>query len=124
MRISDWSSDVCSSDLTLPVSGSFNVKELFSEVRLPIVQDSWLYDLSITGGYRYSDYSTGASTDTYRIEGELAPTRDIRIRGGYNRAVRAPTVQDLFAPQRVALDGSTDPCSGAPIAAGDLGCLA
>jgi len=109
---------------TLPVSGSFNVKEFFSEVRLPIVQDSWLYDLSITGGYRYSDYSTGASTDTYKIEGELAPTRDIRIRGGYNRAVRAPTVQDLFAPQRVALDGSTDPCSGAPIAAGDVGCLA
>lgn len=109
---------------TLPVSGSFNVKEFFTEVRLPIVQDSWLHDFSITGGYRYSDYSTGASTDTYKIEGELAPTRDIRIRGGYNRAVRAPTVQDLFAPQRVALDGSTDPCSGAPIAAGDVGCLA
>ncbi len=109
---------------TLPVSGSFDVKEFFTEVRLPIVQDSWLHDFSITGGYRYSDYSTGATTDTYKIEGELAPTRDIRLRGGYNRAVRAPTIQDLFAPQRVALDGSTDPCSGFVITASDAGCLA
>ncbi|MGN3975067.1 TonB-dependent receptor domain-containing protein [Tsuneonella sp. SYSU-LHT278] len=109
---------------TLPVAGSFDVKEVFTEVRLPIVRDSFFEEFTVTGGYRYSDYSTGASTDTYKIEAELAPVRDIRFRGGYNRAVRAPTVQDLFAPQRVALDGSTDPCSGAPIAAGDVGCLA
>jgi len=109
---------------TLPVSGSFDVKEFFTEVRLPIVQDSWLHEFSVTGGYRYSDYSTGYSTDTYKIEGELAPTRDIRIRGGYNRAVRAPTVQDLFAPQRVVLNGSTDPCAGKVLTAADTGCIA
>lgn len=115
---------------TLPVKGSFDVKEFFTEVRIPIVQDSWLKDLSVTGGYRYSDYSTGNRTDTYKFEGELAPTRDIRIRGGYNRAVRAPTIQDLFAPSRVALDGSTDPCAGFVIGsggldrAGDPGCIA
>lgn len=74
---------------TLPVSGSFDVKEFFTEVRIPIAQDSWVYDFTITGGYRYSDYSTGVNTDTYKIEGEFAPTRDFRIRGGYNRAVCA-----------------------------------
>ncbi|MFA6219317.1 MAG: TonB-dependent receptor [Erythrobacter sp.] len=109
---------------TLPVSGSFNVKEFFTEVRLPIVQDSFIREFTITGGYRYSDYSTGATTDTYKIEAELAPTADIRLRGGYNRAVRAPTVQDLFAPQRVALDGSTDPCADVVITAADTGCIA
>lgn len=109
---------------TLPVSGSFDVKEFFTEVRIPIAQDSWVYDFTITGGYRYSDYSTGVNTDTYKIEGEFAPTRDIRIRGGYNRAVRAPTVQDLFAPNLVALDGSSDPCAGFVITAANTGCLA
>ena len=109
---------------TLPVSGSFDVKEFFTEVRIPIAQDSWVYDFTITGGYRYSDYSTGVNTDTYKIEGEFAPTRDIRIRGGYNRAVRAPTVQDLFAPNLVALDGSSDPCAGFVITAANAGCLA
>jgi outer membrane receptor protein involved in Fe transport len=109
---------------TLPVSGSFNVKEFFTEISVPIAQDSWVHEFTITGGYRYSDYSTGTNTDTYKIEGEFAPTPDIRFRGGYNRAVRAPTVQDLFAPQRVALDGSSDPCSGFTITAADTGCLA
>ncbi|MFO6430388.1 TonB-dependent receptor domain-containing protein [Erythrobacter sp. W302b] len=109
---------------TLPVSGSFDVKEFFTEVRIPIAQDSWVYDFTITGGYRYSDYSTGVNTDTYKIEGEFAPTRDFRIRGGYNRAVRAPTVQDLFAPNLVALDGSSDPCAGFVITAANTGCLA
>ncbi|WP_317152756.1 TonB-dependent receptor domain-containing protein [Sphingopyxis indica] len=109
---------------TLPVSGSFNVKEFFTEVSLPIARDSWVYDFTITGGYRYSDYSTGASTDTYKIEAEFAPIPDIRLRGGYNRAVRAPTVQDLYAPVRVALNGSSDPCAGAAITADDVGCLA
>lgn len=109
---------------TLPVSGGFNVTEFFTEVRVPIAQDSWVYDFTVTGGYRYSDYSTGVSTDTYKIEGEFAPIRDFRIRGGYNRAVRAPTVQDLFAPNLVGLGGSTDPCAGFAIAASDTGCLA
>lgn len=109
---------------TLPVKGSFDVTEFFTEVRIPIAQDSWVYDFTVTGGYRYSDYSTGVSTDTYKIEGEFAPIRDIRIRGGYNRAVRAPTVQDLFAPNLVALDGSSDPCAGFTITASNTGCLA
>jgi outer membrane receptor protein involved in Fe transport len=115
---------------TLPVSGSFDVKEFFTEVRLPIAQESWVHDFTLTGGYRYSDYSTGVNTDTYKIEAELAPVRDIRLRGGYNRAVRAPTVQNLFSPNLVALDGSSDPCSNFIIGSGgsgvpgDPGCIA
>ncbi len=108
---------------TLPVSGSFSVTEFFTEVSLPIARNSWVHEFTITGGYRYSDYSNGPKTDTYKIEGRFAPTRDILIRGGYNRAVRAPTVQDLFAPIRVALDGSSDPCAGAAITANQTGCL-
>jgi outer membrane receptor protein involved in Fe transport len=38
--------------------------------------------------------------------------RDIRFRGSYNRAVRAPNVSELFVGQGVALDGVTDPCAG------------
>ena len=113
---------------TLPVAGSFNVKEVFTEVRLPIVNEGFFHDLTVTGGYRYSSYENSAggsfNTDTYKIEGEFAPIRDIRFRGGYNRAVRAPTVQDLFAPNRVALNGSTDPCAGRVLTAADTGCLA
>jgi outer membrane receptor protein involved in Fe transport len=113
---------------TLPVSGSFDVKEAFTEVRLPIAEHSFVDSLVLTGGYRYSSYknATGSSfsTDTYKIEGDFAPIKDIRFRAGYNRAVRAPTVNDLFSPQFVALDGSQDPCAGHVITAAEAGCIA
>jgi iron complex outermembrane recepter protein len=119
---------------TLPVAGKFDVKEFFSEIKIPLVQDSFFHELSVEGGYRYSDYSVNGrsfSTNTYKLLGEFAPIADIRFRGGYNRAVRAPTLQDYFASQKVGLDGSTDPCAkvdnqgnAVPIAATDLGCIA
>ncbi|GAA4766017.1 TonB-dependent receptor [Stakelama sediminis] len=119
---------------TLPVSGAFNVYEAYAELRVPIVQDSFFYDLSFDGGYRHSRYEVASrnySTDTYKLGADFAPIRAIRFRGAYNRAVRSPNIQEFFAPQRVALDGSTDPCAKVdkqgnpvPITAADTGCLA
>jgi len=118
---------------TLPVSGSYDVREAFAEVRIPIVEDNFFHLLAIEGGYRYSDYGLpgrSVSTDTYKIALDFAPVRDIRFRGAYNRAVRAPNIQELFSPQRVVLNGSSDPCAGFIIGsggsgrAGDPGCVA
>ncbi len=101
---------------TLPVSGGFSVNEAFVEAQLPLVHDNFIHDLSIGGGYRYSDYKIdgggGFRTNTYKFEATFSPIKDITFRGTYNRAVRAPNIQDLFAPQRVALDGTNDPCAG------------
>jgi outer membrane receptor protein involved in Fe transport len=126
---------------TLPVNGAFRVLEAFGEIEIPIVRHSFIDELSVTGGYRKSWYTTfpGAglkdflgntvvsrkySTDTYKVEGRFAPVKDVLFRGAYNRAVRAPNIQELFAPQFVGLDGATDPCAGFAIAATDYGCLA
>jgi outer membrane receptor protein involved in Fe transport len=103
---------------TLPVHGSYRVYEAFAELLAPIVHDSFIYDFSINAGYRYSDYHVADrsfSTDSYKIGADFAPIRSIRFRGAYNRAVRAPNVQEYFAPQRVALDGTTDPCAGSDV---------
>jgi outer membrane receptor protein involved in Fe transport len=95
------------------VSGSYDVIELFGEARIPIASDQPLFHaLGLELAYRYSDYSTGVQTDTYKIGGDWAPTADFRVRGGYNRAVRAPNIVELFAPQAVGLSGTTDPCAG------------
>ncbi|HYJ52624.1 MAG TPA: TonB-dependent receptor, partial [Allosphingosinicella sp.] len=99
---------------TLPVYGEYDVREAFAEVRIPIVEEGFFYNVSLEAGYRYSDYGIGArsvSTDAYKIGIDIAPIRDVRFRAAYNRAVRAPNIQELFAPQRVVLDGSTDPCA-------------
>ena len=113
---------------TLPIKGAFHVYEFFGETQVPLVQDNFFYNLSLSAGYRYSSYKTSAGntykTDTYKFGVDFAPIRDIKFRGSYNRAARAPNIQELFATQNVALDGSTDPCSGKVIAATDYGCRA
>jgi iron complex outermembrane receptor protein len=98
---------------TLPISGGYNVKEAFAELQVPLVSDRpFFQELTVNGGFRYSDYSTAGSVTSYKGELVWAPVRDIRFRGGYNRAVRAPNVQELFVGQSVQIDGATDPCAG------------
>ena len=100
----------------LPVSGKFDVRELFAELQVPIVSHSFIDEFTLTGGYRYSDYKVAGrhfNTDTYKVEARLAPIADILARASYNRAVRAPNVVELFATQAVGLGGTVDPCAGA-----------
>ena len=101
---------------TLPVSGNFKVKEVFGEMQMPIVQHSFIDELTFSAGYRKSWYKTSApAASTTRIPtswpGEFAPISDIRFRVAYNRAVRAPNIQELFAPQFVGSRRRTDPCA-------------
>ncbi|MFS0772423.1 TonB-dependent receptor domain-containing protein [Sphingomonas sp. 1P08PE] len=95
--------------------GRFNVTEGFTEIRVPIVQERpFFHELTLTGGYRFSKYSTqDDGVSTYKGEISWAPVRDLRLRGSYNRAIRAPNVAELFGPTIVGNVASQDPCSGA-----------
>ncbi len=96
-----------------PVAGSFHVSEAFTEMNLPLVQHAPFADsLAMDAGYRYSSYTTGFNTNTYKLGLEWAPVKDIRFRTSYNRAVRAPNISELYTPQATALDGTEDPCAG------------
>ena len=51
-----------------PVSGGYDVSELFAEIRVPIIADKpFAKYLGFEGGYRYSDYSIGQKTDTWKL---------------------------------------------------------
>ncbi len=96
-----------------PVNGGYDVYELYGEARVPLIQDQALAkDVTLELAYRYSDYSNAGTTNTYKVSGDWTIMDGLRLRGGYNRAVRAPNVVELFAPQNVGLDGTVDPCAG------------
>jgi outer membrane receptor protein involved in Fe transport len=96
------------------VTGSQNVREVFTEFRVPVAQDlPWVHSLSLDLRYRYSDYSTGVTADTYNIGGEWTPVEGIMLRGGFSRAVRAANIREQFEPQNLGLWSGTDPCAGA-----------
>ncbi len=108
-----------------PDAGTFDVYELYGEVRVPLVQaQPFVKDLSFDGGYRFSDYSTAGITDTYKAQLEYSPTSDIRFRGGYNRAVRAPNVVELFKTSVINGFGGSDPCTGTKPSASLASCVA
>lgn len=95
-----------------------SVKELFVEAELPIASGMpGVETLGVAAAYRYSDYSLSGSTDTYKFQLEYAPISEVRLRAGYNRAVRAPNNLELFNEPNIVLWSGRDPCAGtAPIA--------
>ena len=95
------------------MNGGYDVYELYGETRIPLVQDvPFAKDITAELAYRYSDYSNAGVTHTYKIAGDWTVIEGLRFRGGYNRAVRAPNVVELFSPPNVVLDGAVDPCAG------------
>ena len=97
---------------TIGISGGTKAEDLFMEARIPIVQDrTGAESLSFDTAYRYSDYGDGVQTDTYKFGLEWSPVQDVRLRGSYQRAVRAANIVELFTAQGFNLfDAPGDPC--------------
>jgi len=97
------------------IDESLSVKEFFAELRAPLIQGrAWAEELQLEAGYRYSDYSSDVTANTYKLGLQWAPVEGLRFRGSFQRAIRAPNILDLFSPQSVTntSDVSEDPCSG------------
>lgn len=102
-----------------PESGSFDVKEAFAEINIPVLRGMPFADiLQFGAAIRVSDYSTIGSTTTWKVDGTWGPVRDIRFRGTYSEAVRAPNLTELFAPQNGTFSFIDDPCDPTNLAEG------
>lgn len=90
----------------------FSVNEGFVELRVPLAQDGPLIeDLTIGGGYRYSDYSTVGATNTYRADLQFAPLPSARLRASFDHVVRAPNLIELYTPLSYGAGFTLDPCA-------------
>ena len=97
-----------------PLKGSIDTYEIFGELFVPILRDLPLIKtLNANLGYRFSDYNLAGSVNSYKIDAEWKPVSWALVRGGYQRAVRAPSIGELFAPQNNNFPsiGSTAPSS-------------
>lgn len=95
----DGTSDIIGFAVLRSSAGSQEVKELFGELFIPLLSDLPFADeLNVNLGYRYSDYDTIGGVHTYKADFDYAPVDFLRLRGGYNRAIRAPSVGELYAP--------------------------
>jgi iron complex outermembrane receptor protein len=92
--------------------GSFDVKEVYGELVVPILADMpFVHMLSFEGGVRYSDYSTAGGVVSWKAGGEYSPIKSLKIRGLFQRAVRAPNVIELYSGATNTAPQATDFCN-------------
>ena len=93
---------------TPSIEGGYSVFDAFFEAAIPVFDN-----LTTEVGFRTSDYSTSGVANTYKFMVSYSPIDMLRIRTGYNRAIRSPSIATMFAPQTTGLWGGSDPCAGA-----------
>lgn len=99
-----------------PTRGAISVNEIAAQIDVPVVKDMmFLNQLDVGAAYRYSDYNTSGGVSTYEGDVRWHPVSSILLRGGYQRAVRAPNIGELFA----AASGSQIQFGTPPASIGD-----
>jgi len=95
------------------VSGSYNSKEVFGELGVPLVQRGALHIAELDGGFRYSHYSLANIHNAWSwyAGAKVAPVRDVTFRGNYQRSISAPRMSDLFSGSFTTFPLVFDPCS-------------
>ena len=80
--------------------GSQSNTDVYVEALAPIARDArGIHSLDMDIGYRRSDYLHGGTADSYKGEILYRPVQPVLLRGSYEHAVRAPSIDELFYPQ-------------------------
>lgn len=87
-----------STGLAFDAGGSQNVWEIYGEILAPLIKEiPVIKELTLGLGYRYSRYSLSGKAHTYRADLEWTVFEPLKLRGGYARAIRAPSLAELFS---------------------------
>lgn len=80
-------------------SGDASNTDLYAELHVPLLRDRpGLRLLELGLGYRYSEHSQAGSADSWKAELQYRPVEPLRLRGSFQHAVRAPSVEELYFP--------------------------
>ncbi|MBB6096533.1 outer membrane receptor protein involved in Fe transport [Povalibacter uvarum] len=98
----------------LPVNGKLNFTDLFGEVNIPILADlPGVKSLGVTAGVRTTDNNIFGDDETWKLSLDWSIVDWARFRAGVQKAVRSPSITELFSPQVNNFPTFTnqDPCN-------------
>ena len=99
-----------------PSQGAISVKEYAAQVDVPLLKDlPFVKKLNLGAAFRTSDYSSTGAVNSYEGDLKWFVNDDVLIRGGYQRAVRAPNIAELYS----AVTGSQVAIGTPPASIGD-----
>lgn len=103
-----------------PIDDHNEVKEAYAEVRVPIIKDAaFAKEINFEGAIRMADYRFSGTNSSYKLGLDWQVTDDIRLRGVQARAVRAPSMGEMFDPGSRGASSLSDPCDALNIGAND-----
>jgi outer membrane receptor protein involved in Fe transport len=86
--------------------GTYHVNEVFVEVGIPLLNDSFWGKMDLDLGGRHARYSTAGDANTWKVGMTWeTPIPGIRLRALQSRDIRAPNLSELFFPAS-GLNGS------------------
>ena len=95
--------------------GEFDVNDIFAELSVPVLEGvSGVDMLAIDLGFRTSDYTTSGRKNTFKVGFDWSVNEEWKLRGSFNRAIRAPNISELYAAQQVGLWAGSDGCANLP----------
>jgi len=114
----DGAPDIVGFNASDDIDGSDSNTDLYVEALVPILAGlPGVEQLELVLGYRYSDYESAGGADSWKAELLYAPIDSLRFRSSLQRAVRAPSVFELYQPRlptgigtNPAFGGVLDPC--------------
>lgn len=107
----------------VPTRGEFNTDELSAEILVPVVGGDFTLPFvkafEVTGQYRRVSNSIAGKENVWGLGARWDVVEGVTLRVSRSRNFRAPTLDQLFAPQSTALGGIlVDPCDARFIDAG------
>jgi outer membrane receptor protein involved in Fe transport len=106
------SGDVLGFNAGKATAGHYSSDEIFTEISIPVLANKeFAQDLSVWGAARFADYSNIGNVQSYAGAINWTLNDMISARVGYQRAVRAPNVSELFLGQSNGFPGADDPCA-------------
>ncbi len=105
--------DIVGFNPAVPVVGEITSRDVYGELLIPILSDeSPVGALDINLGGRFADYNTTGLTKAWKADASWRPMDGLLLRAGYQRAVRAPNIAELFSPQSLGFLGIGTPGLG------------
>ena len=104
---------------------AFSAAEGSLETVVPLAKDTaWARSLDFNGAVRLTSYNISGTVVTWKAGATYNPIDDLRFRVTQSRDIRAPNLNDLFAPGVLGHGSITDPFKGnitAPYNSASLG---
>jgi outer membrane receptor protein involved in Fe transport len=80
-----------------PANGAIGVNEVAVQLDIPLLADApFAKRLTLGTAFRHSSYTTSGGVNSYAADIKWTPAGSFLVRAGYQRAVRAPNIGELF----------------------------